>query len=103
MNAAKLKYPKTGHLYLPFPTEWNETEYNRQNLTDREGNFYCDPSKKAKSCNYPLRSKVDFQAECFKLLAIGSVPSKKNPLRWCWYDDMDNCQHNWPGKVANYC
>uniref|UniRef100_A0A915JWQ6 E2 ubiquitin-conjugating enzyme n=1 Tax=Romanomermis culicivorax TaxID=13658 RepID=A0A915JWQ6_ROMCU len=28
-------------------------------------------------CTYPLRSKVDFQAEPFKLLSISSVPSKK--------------------------
>uniref|UniRef100_A0A915JA64 RRM domain-containing protein n=1 Tax=Romanomermis culicivorax TaxID=13658 RepID=A0A915JA64_ROMCU len=27
------------HLYLPFPTEWNETECNRRNVTERNGNF----------------------------------------------------------------
>uniref|UniRef100_A0A915J5L5 Uncharacterized protein n=1 Tax=Romanomermis culicivorax TaxID=13658 RepID=A0A915J5L5_ROMCU len=27
--------------------------------------------------NYPLKSKVDFQAERFKLLAIGSVPLRR--------------------------
>uniref|UniRef100_A0A915IJB0 Uncharacterized protein n=1 Tax=Romanomermis culicivorax TaxID=13658 RepID=A0A915IJB0_ROMCU len=32
------------------------------------------------NCNYRFRSKADFQAECFNLLAIGSVPSKKATL-----------------------
>uniref|UniRef100_A0A915HK47 Uncharacterized protein n=1 Tax=Romanomermis culicivorax TaxID=13658 RepID=A0A915HK47_ROMCU len=29
------------------------------------------------NCSYPLRSKVDFQVERFKLLAIGSVPFRR--------------------------
>uniref|UniRef100_A0A915HY62 Uncharacterized protein n=1 Tax=Romanomermis culicivorax TaxID=13658 RepID=A0A915HY62_ROMCU len=29
------------------------------------------------NCSYPLRSKVDFQAERFKVLAIGSVPFRR--------------------------
>uniref|UniRef100_A0A915K4E1 Fatty acid desaturase domain-containing protein n=1 Tax=Romanomermis culicivorax TaxID=13658 RepID=A0A915K4E1_ROMCU len=28
-----------GHLYLPFPTERNETKYNRHNVSERKGNF----------------------------------------------------------------
>uniref|UniRef100_A0A915JP42 Uncharacterized protein n=1 Tax=Romanomermis culicivorax TaxID=13658 RepID=A0A915JP42_ROMCU len=34
-------------------------------------------SRFSKNCGCPFRSKVDFQAERFKLLTIRSVPSKR--------------------------
>uniref|UniRef100_A0A915ILB9 Uncharacterized protein n=1 Tax=Romanomermis culicivorax TaxID=13658 RepID=A0A915ILB9_ROMCU len=57
----------------------NGTECNRYNVTEEKGNFrsvrFCWrlPSVIFLDCSYPSRSKVDFEAERFKLFR-SSVP-----------------------------
>uniref|UniRef100_A0A915I069 Uncharacterized protein n=1 Tax=Romanomermis culicivorax TaxID=13658 RepID=A0A915I069_ROMCU len=70
-----------GHLYLPF--RGNGTECNRHKVTELKRNFRSvwlevTVGHFPQNCSYPFRSKVDLQAERFKLLTIGSV-EKGNP------------------------
>uniref|UniRef100_A0A915IEQ9 Uncharacterized protein n=1 Tax=Romanomermis culicivorax TaxID=13658 RepID=A0A915IEQ9_ROMCU len=69
------------HLYLPFLAERNGMQSTQRYQTKGKFSFRLVRLKVTvghflENCSYPLRSKVDFQAERFELLAIGSVPSR---------------------------
>uniref|UniRef100_A0A915IDU6 Uncharacterized protein n=1 Tax=Romanomermis culicivorax TaxID=13658 RepID=A0A915IDU6_ROMCU len=71
-----------GHLYLPFPTERSATDTTLPNERKIFVLFgWKSPSVIFhKNCSYPFRSKVDFQVERFKLLAIRSVRKDKHKV-----------------------
>uniref|UniRef100_A0A915IXI1 Uncharacterized protein n=1 Tax=Romanomermis culicivorax TaxID=13658 RepID=A0A915IXI1_ROMCU len=75
-------WPSTRHFYFPFSAEQNGMQSTQRYGTKQKFSL-CSVRLEVtvghflENCSYPLRSKVDFQAERFKLLAIGSVPSKK--------------------------
>uniref|UniRef100_A0A915KCQ2 Ovule protein n=1 Tax=Romanomermis culicivorax TaxID=13658 RepID=A0A915KCQ2_ROMCU len=63
------------HLYLTFPTERNGIQSTERNQTKRKFafrlvRFEVTVGRFPQNCSYPLRPKIDFQAERFKPLMI---------------------------------
>uniref|UniRef100_A0A915HQ96 Uncharacterized protein n=1 Tax=Romanomermis culicivorax TaxID=13658 RepID=A0A915HQ96_ROMCU len=68
-----------GHLYLRFSMERNRMESTQPYRMEGKFSFRSvwleiTVGRFLQNCSYPSRSKVDFQAERFKLLLIRTVP-----------------------------